>query len=174
MPALSLPLWLALAGAVLQFVSLGTDFYLWQGTRQTAWFGVPHTSELVVLSALVAGGFVALIAANRNPISGRKAGLTIGVVGLLATLQLTYRMIVPPFGGRVPEHAAIIGNSCLYYCLPSQAASVELLSGIWMALVGGLMVTIGGFAHALIPAHPHSPPQSWRAQVQPQMNIWLG
>ena len=58
MPALTVPLWLALAGALLQFVSLGTDFYLWEGTRQTAWFGVPHTSELIVqgLAALGAIG----------------------------------------------------------------------------------------------------------------------
>ena len=36
-------LWLALGGAILQFVSLGTDFYVYEGNRQTAWFGVPHT-----------------------------------------------------------------------------------------------------------------------------------
>ena len=52
MPALTVPLWLALAGALLQFVSLGTDFYLWEGTRQTAWFGVPHTSELLCFRPL--------------------------------------------------------------------------------------------------------------------------
>src|SRR5262249_23543176 len=137
MPALTVPLWLALAGALLQFVSLGTDFYLWEGTRQTAWFGVPHTSELIVLSALVAGGFVGgglvgRMAANGGPSPGRNGGLTIGVVGMLAPLQLIYRMIPPPFGGRVPDHAAIIGDSCLYYCLPSEAASADLLPGIWM------------------------------------------
>jgi len=174
MPALTVPLWLALAGVLLQFVSLGTDFYLWEGTRQTAWFGVPHTSELIVLSALVAGGLVGMIAANRSPLSGRNGGLTIGVVGLLATLQLIYRMIAPPFGGRVPEHAAIIGDSCLYYCLPSEAASADLLPGIWMALAGSLMVTLGGFAHALVRAGQHPPARSWRAQVQPHMNVWLG
>src|SRR5262249_29137223 len=174
MTALTVPLWLALAGALLQFVSLGTDFYLWEGTRQTAWFGVPHTSELIVLSALVAGGLVGLIAANRSPLPGQNGGLPIGPVGLLATLQLIYRMIPPPFGGRVPEHATIVGDSCLYYCWPSEAASADLLPGIWMALAGSLMVTLGGFAHALAPQNQHLPARSWRAQVRPRMNGWLG
>src|SRR5262249_34382825 len=143
------PLWLALAGAALQLVSLGTDFYVWNGTRQTAWFGVPHTSELILLSALVTVTLVVLVTADRRPISGRTAGLTIGIIGLLATLQLGYRMVVPPFGGRVPDHAAIIGYSCLYYCLPSQAESADLLIGIWMALLGCVTVTVSGFAYAL-------------------------
>src|SRR5262249_49312397 len=120
MTALTVPLWLALAGALLQFVSLGTDFYLWEGTRQTAWFGVPHTSVLIVLSALAAGGWVGLTAANRSPLPGRNGGLTMGAVGLFAPLHLISRMIAPPFGGRVPEHATIVGDSCLYYCWPSE------------------------------------------------------
>lgn len=174
MRGISAALYVALAGAALQFVSLGTDFYLWEGRRQSAWFGVPHASELIVLSALVAAGLVALIAADRSPISGQKAGLAIGIVSLVATLHLGYRMIAPPFGGRVPEHAAIIGNSCLYYCLPSEAASVDLLMGIWMAFLGCLMVTAGGFAHAFGRADQGAPGSSWRARVQPEMNPWLG
>src|SRR5262249_47199934 len=82
------PLWLALAGAALQLVSLGTDFYVWDGVRQTAWFGVPHTSELILLSALVTVFLAVLVAADRSPIAGRTAGLAIGIIGLLATLQL--------------------------------------------------------------------------------------
>jgi hypothetical protein len=174
MPAITAPLWLALAGAVLQFVSLGTDFYVWEGRREAAWFGIPHTSELILLSALTTGGLFALIAADRSPMSGRKAGQTIGVIGSLATLQLAYRMVAPPFGGRVPQHAGLIGDSCLYYCLPSQAASADLLIGIWVALIGCLMVTAGGFGYALSREAQDALPRSWRAQVQPEMNPWLG
>jgi hypothetical protein len=168
------PLWLALAGSVLQFVSLGTDFYVWEGRRQSAWFGVPHTSELILLSTLSTGALFALIAANRSPIPGRKAGLIIGIVGLLATSQLGYRMVAPPFGGSVPAHAAIIGNSCLYYCLPSHAASAERLIGIWIAFIGGLMITAGSFWYALSRAGRYALPVSWQARVQPEMNPWLG
>jgi hypothetical protein len=174
MPGITPSLWFAIAGAVLQFVSLGTDFYVWDGRRQSAWFGVPHTSQLILLSALTTGTLFALIAADRSPMPGRKAGLIIGITGLLASLQLAYRMVAPPFGGRVPAHAAIIGDSCLYYCLPSQAASADLLIGIWIALLGGLMVTLGGFGHALSGADQHVLPRPWRAQVQPEMNPWLG
>ena len=171
---ISKALYIALAGVVLQIVSLGTDFYVWEGTRQSAWFGVPHTSELIFLSALVTAGLLAMTAAGRSPVSGRKAGLTIAIAGLLAAAQLGYRMVAPPFGGRVPEHAAIIGNSCLYYCLPSQAASVDLLMGIWMALLGSLMVAAGGIAHTFGQAGQHAPGTPWRSQVQPEMNPWLG
>ena len=111
MQGISPALYVALAGAALQFVSLGTDFYLWEGRRQSAWFGVPHASELILLSALVAVVLFALIAAGKSPMSGRKAGLTIGIVGLVATDQLGYRMVAPPFGGRVPDPAGSFGRT---------------------------------------------------------------
>jgi len=167
------PLWLALAGAALQLVSLGTDFYVWDGVRQTAWFGVPHTSELILLSALVTVSLTVLTAADRSPIAGRTAGLAIGIIGLLATLQLSYRMVAPPFGGRVPDHAAIIGDSCLYYCLPSQAQPADILIGMWMALLGCLTVTVSGFAYAHAQADQRFLATPWRAEVQPEMNPWL-
>ena len=174
MRGVSAALWLALAGAFIQLVALGTDFYVWEGSRQSAWFGVPHTSELILLSALLTGGLTALTIADRSPVSGTKVGLIIGIVGLLSTFQLAYRMVAPPFAGSVPQHAAIIGNSCLYYCLPSQAAAVDLLMGIWIALVGCVMVSAGGLIYGLVRADQHARVRPWRAQVQPEMNPWLG
>ena len=167
------PLWLAVSGMVLQLVSLGTDFYIWEGKRQSAWFGTPHASELILLSALVTGILAALTAAERCPVPGRKAGAIIGSVGALAALQLAYRMVAPPFGGRIPEHAGLIGDSCLYYCWPSEAASAELLLGIWLAMLGCLMVIAGGAAYAYSLAARHAPARAWLAAEQTDMTPWL-
>ncbi len=174
MPRITLGLWLALAGAVLQLIALGSDFYVFEGERKDAWMGIPHTSDLILLSAIVAVGLCAVTALGRNPIRGRNVGLVIGVVGLLATLQLGYRMIVPPFEGYVPTNSTIIGSGCLYYCPPSEAVSAELLPGIWIGLIGCLAVTLGGFLHAFSRTARETPARPWVAPVQTGMTPWLG
>ncbi|HEV2094487.1 MAG TPA: hypothetical protein VGR18_15110 [Rubrobacter sp.] len=166
---------MALAGAVLQIVALfGPDFYFAEGERKDAWFGIPHASDLILLSAIVAIGSVVLLGLGRNPLRGRSMGLVVGVIGLLATLQLFYRMIVPPFGGAVPANSDIIGTGCLYYCSPSQAAPADLLLGIWLAFLGCLAVTVGGFVYAYSRAAQQTPATPWIAQTQGGMSPWLG
>lgn len=155
-------LWVALAGSVLQFIALGSNFYVVNDQVRDAWFGIPHASDLILLSALVAVGAFTLTALGRNPIKGRNVGLAVGIVGLLATLQLGYRMIIPPFG-------------CLMYaCGPSEAADVTLLPGIWIGLVGCVVVMVGGFVHAFTPAARNTEAHSWSADEQGGMNPWLG
>ncbi len=171
---LSLALWLAIVGAVLQITSLFTDFYVFEGARKAAWWSIPQTSEMILLSALVTAGLVGLTAAGRSPFSGRTAARLIGIAGSLATLQLVYRMYAPPFGADVPEHVGIFGTSCLYYCLPSQAKAADVLSGMWMALGGCIMVAAGGIAHALWFKDQHAVAQPWLALEQPGMTPWLG
>ena len=162
MAKITLWLWLALAGSVLQFIALGSNFYIVKGDTRDAWFGIPHASDLILLSAIVSVGAFVLIALGRNPIRGRGMGLAVGIVGLLATLQLGYRMIIPPFG-------------CLMYaCGPSKAASVTLLPGIWIGLVGCVVVMVGGFVHAFSPAARETSAYSWASDVQAGMNPWLG
>ena len=168
-------LWVAAAGAVSQVVALfGPDFYFAEGERKDAWFGIPHASDLILLSAVVAVGCLVLTATGRNPLRGRRMGLAVGIIGLLATLQLVYRMVVPPFGGAVPANSDIIGAGCLYYCAPSQAAPADLLFGIWLALLGCLAVTAGGFVYAYSRAARQTPARPWVAQAQGGMSPWLG
>ncbi len=175
MRGITLWLWVALAGAVLQIVALfGPDFYFAEGERKDAWFGIPHASDLILLSAILAIGAFVLIALGRNPLRGRGMGLAVGVIGSLATLQLVYRMIVPPFGGAIPANSDIIGAGCLYYCSPSQAAPADLLFGIWLALLGCLAVTVGGFVYAYSRAAQQTPARPWVAQAQGGMSPWLG
>ncbi len=162
MTRVTLWLWLALAGSVLQFIALGSNFYVVEGQVRDAWFGIPHASDLILLSAIVAVGAFALTALGRTPIKGRNVGLAVGIVGLLATLQLGYRMIIPPFG-------------CLMYgCSPSEAATVTLLPGIWIGLAGCVIVTVGGFVHAFSPVARETPAYPWVAETQGGMNPWLG
>jgi|GEM_PF-1035209 len=167
-------LWLALAGAALTVGALNVDFYLYQGERQGAWFGIPQTSELIFLAAVVALVLFLATFTGRNPLGGRRLGLTIAVVGLLATLQLGYRMIVPPFGSETPEHVGIIGVGCMYYCLPSDAVAVELLPGMWAALIGVVAITAGGLLHALSRTARETAATPWIAAGQPGMTPWLG
>lgn len=165
MQRVTLWLWLALAGSVLQLVALGSDFYVFEGERQDAWFGIPHASDLILLSAIVTVGLFVVTALGRNPISGRGVGLMVGIVGLLATLQLGYRMIAPPFGGPF---------SCYLYCPPSVASPAQLLVGIWIALLGCLAVAIGGLVHASGGTARETPARPWIAPAQSGMNPWLG
>lgn len=168
-------LWLALVGSVLQIVALvGPDFYVAQGERKDAWFGIPHASDLVLLSAAAAIVMFAVTALGRNPIRGRSVGLVIGIIGLLATLQIGYRMIVPPFGGEVPTNSGILGSGCLYYCSPSEAAPADLLIGIWIAFFGSLAVTLGGFLHARSRTARETSASPWVAPTQSGTNPWLG
>ncbi|HZY66066.1 MAG TPA: hypothetical protein VFE21_09325 [Rubrobacteraceae bacterium] len=162
MARITLWLWLALAGSVLQFIALGSNFYVVNGQVRDAWFGIPHASDLILLSALVAIGAFVLTALGRSPLGGRGVGLAVGIVALLATLQLGYRMIIPPFG-------------CLMYgCTPSEAADVTLLPGIWIGLVGCVMVLVGGLIHAFSPTARNTPGHSWAADEQGGMTPWLG
>lgn len=162
MARITLWVWLALAGAVLQFIALGSNFYILKGEVKDAWFGIPHASDLLLLSAVVAVGAFSLVALNRNPLGGRGMGLAAGIVGLLATLQLGYRMIIPPFG-------------CLKYgCGPSDAAQVTLLPGIWIGLIGCAMVMVGGFVYAFSSTARQIPANSWAAGEQGGMSPWLG
>jgi hypothetical protein len=155
-------LWVALAGSVLQVVALFSNFYRVEGQIRDAWFGIPHASDLILLSAIVTVGALVLTAVGRNPIRGRNVGLAVGIAGLLATLQLGYRMIIPPFG-------------CLMYsCGPSEAADVTLLWGIWVGLLGCVAVTVGGFVHAFSPTARDTGARSWAADTQTGMSPWLG
>jgi len=167
-------LWMALAGSVLQFIALGSNFYVFEDERKDAWQGIPHASDLILFSALVAIGLFTATALDRNPIRGRNIGLVIGIVGLLATLQLGYRMIVPPFGGSVPTSPGIIGSGCLYYCLPSEASSAELLPGIWIGFIGCLALTLGGLLHAFSRTARETPASPPVAPLQSGMTPWLG
>lgn len=155
-------MWVALAGSVLQFIALGSNFYVVEGQVRDAWFGIPHASDLILLSAIVAVGAFALVALGRNPIRGRGVGLAVGIFGLLATLQLGYRMIIPPFG-------------CLMYaCGPSDAAAVTLLPGIWIGLAGCVVVAISGFVYAFSSVARNTEAYSWATDEQGGMNPWIG
>lgn len=162
MQRISVFLWVALAGAVLQLTALGSDFYIVGDERRDAWLGIPHTSDLILASALVTILLLALTAANRSPLRGRNVGIVVGVLGLLATLQLAYRMWIPPFG-------------CLQYgCSPSEAQDVTLLTGIWVGLAGNVLATLGGFLHAASPSAGRAQARPWVASAQGGMSPWLG
>lgn len=162
MRRISIFLWLALAGAVLQLTALGSDFYILGDERKDAWLGIPHASDLILASAVVTVVFWVLSAWGRTPVRGRYAGLAVGVVGLLAALQLAYRMVVPPFG-------------CLTYACGFDAGrEVTLLTGIWIGLIGSALATVGGFGHAFSRAGRETEARSWLARDQLGMSPWLG
>lgn len=175
-------LWLGLAGAVLQLTGLGSSFYKRpeDGEMEAvdAWFAVPHTADLIVASALVAIVLFALTAFGRSPLRGRPAGLFIGIVGLLAFLQLGYRMLAPPFNftiGGDQTMTQLASGSCMFYCSPSVAAeaNAQLMSGIWFSFVGCALVLIAGFAHAASPRAGESPARPRIAAVQGGPSPWL-
>lgn len=177
-------LWVGMAGAVLQLMALGSDFYSVPGvdgeaaSRKGAWLGIPHTSDLILVSAVIAIGLFALTAADRSPARGRGTGLWIGIVGLLALLQLGYRMIAPPFAINIQGDqtvANLFSGDCQFYCAPAAAAAsgTQLLTGIWFGLVGCVLVTVAGFAHATSRRAHSSPARSWAAADQPGPGPWL-
>ncbi|PPC85477.1 MAG: hypothetical protein CTY39_07025, partial [Hyphomicrobium sp.] len=174
MRAVSAALWLALAGALLQVASVFTDFYVYKDTRKSAWFGVAQTSEMILWSALLTLALVGLTAAGRSPVSGKSIGRILGVMGSLTALQVFYRMNAPPFDAEVPQHVSIVGTTCLYYCWPSQAVAAEVLSGMWMALAGCIMVAAGGVFYLYSGAAQDAPARPWIAAEQSGATPWLG
>lgn len=151
-----------LGGAVLQLLAVTQNFYELKGEPKSAWFGVPHAADLVVASALVAILVVVFSVARSRPFGGRTLGLLAAVVGALATAQLVYRMVVPPFG-------------CLQYgCGLTPKGDVQILFAMWVALIGSVAVTAAGLLHAFSPAARKTPPAPRVADRQTGMTPWLG
>lgn len=163
MDRISVGLWIALGAAVLQFTALGSDFYEVGENVRDAWFGIPHASDLILLSALTTVVLLGLAAAGRSPVGGRTLGVIVGVVGLVAAAHLAYRMAVPPFKG------------CLTYnCGFSPKTEVTLLPGIWIGLIGNVGAALGGFIHAASGAAKRTRPNFWVSARQTGMTPWLG
>ncbi len=162
MRQISLWLWAALVGAVLQFVALGSNFYDVGETTSDAWFGVPHASDLILASALVTVLAFAVSARGRSPFRGRTVGLLVALFGGLATAQLAYRMAVPPFG-------------CLTYsCGTTAQTDVTLLAGIWIGLAGCVLALLGGLGHAFSAAARRTVAAPAVSLQQAGMTPWLG
>lgn len=167
-------LWLVVGGALLQLASLTTDFFSYDGEAQSAWMGLPTTSELILFSAMTAIVMVGLTAAARSPLRGTVTGRVVAAAGLIAAAQLSYRMIAPPFGAEVPSHVTIFGGSCMFWCIPSEAEPAALLPGMWVALAGCFAIAMGGYLHSRTQAAKETPARSWAAPVQAGMTPWLG
>lgn len=174
-------LWIALAGTVLQVVSLGTNFYLTTGEdgserARDAWFGIAHASEFMLAVAVITIALTVFAALGRSLFGGRKLGFTIGTLGLLVSAHIGYRMIAPPFDfGDLGESVTMadLFNSCLGYCSPAQAGDAELLPGIFIALAGCLLVMVGGFAHAMTRRAAATEANFWRAEEQGGLTPWM-
>lgn len=163
MDRISAGLWIALGAAVLQFTALGSDFYKVGENIRDAWFGIPHASDLILLSAMTTVVLLGLAAAGRSPVGGRALGVIVGVVGAVAAAHLAYRMAVPPFKG------------CLTYnCGFNPKTEVTLLPGIWIGLIGNVGAAIGGFVHAGSGAAKRTRPNFWVSPRQTGMTPWLG
>ncbi len=167
-------LWLVLAGAALQLSSLTTDYFVYEGEAQSAWMGLPTTAELVLLCALVALVMVGLIVAARSPLGGPASGRIVVAAGLVATLQLAYRVVAPPFGSIVPDHVSSFTSTCMFWCLPSQALPADPQPGIWMAIAGSAAVALGGLLHSLTTVAKTTLARSWTASAQAGLTPWLG
>ena len=166
MQRISIWLWFAVGGAVLQLTALGSNFYVINGkgggTTKDAWLGLPHASDLILASAVVTVVAIALSARGRSPVSGRTLGVAVAVVGGLATAQLAYRMVVPPFG-------------CLTYsCGTAAKSDVTLLAGIWIGLIGCALALVGGAGHSISVAASRTPAAPDISDRQTGMNPWLG
>ncbi len=167
MQRISMWLWIAVGGAVLQLSSLGSNFYVINGkdgnTTRDAWLGIPHASDLILASAVVTIIALVLSARSRSPVSGRTLGLAVTIVGGLAAAQLVYRMFVPPFG-------------CLTYsaCGTTAKADVTLLTGIWMGLGGCALALLGGLGHTFSAAARRTLAAPVIAERQAGMTPWLG
>ncbi len=155
-------LWLVAAGAIVQLVSVTLNFYELRGEPQGAWYGVPHTSDLIVASAVVAIVAVGLTAAGRQPFRGRTIGLLAAAVGVLAAAQVVYRMAVPPYG-------------CLQYgCGFAAKGDTEVLTGMWIALAGCAVVVVGALLYAFSRTARETPAAARIAGRQSGMTPWLG
>ena len=167
MKRISIGLWLALAGAILEFVALGSNFYvLGKGSSAAtfgAWLGLPHASDLLLVSALITVIAVVIAARGNSPLRGRNLGWVVALFGALATAQLVYRMIVPPFG-------------CLTYScgVATSTANVTLLTGIWIGAVGAGLTLVGGVLHAFSAAAGRLPARPPLAETQAGLTPWLG
>lgn len=166
-------LWLVLAGAALQLSSLTTDYFMYEGKAQSAWMGLPTTAELVLLCGLVALVMVGLTMAARSPVNGTHTGRIIATAGLIATLQLAYRVIAPPFGSELPDHVTTFNSGCLFWCLPSQALPADPQPGVWMAIAGSAAIAIGGLLHSIAPTAKATPARPWTASAQAGLTPWL-
>jgi len=150
------------AGAIVQLVSVTLNFYELRGEPQGAWYGVPHTSDLIVASAVVAIVAVGLTAAGRQPFRGHTIGLLAGAVGVLAAVQVVYRMAVPPYG-------------CLQYgCGFAAKGDTEVLTGMWIALAGCAVVVVGALLYAFSRTARETPAAARIAGRQSGMTPWLG
>ncbi|MGI8414553.1 MAG: hypothetical protein ACR2LV_12240 [Solirubrobacteraceae bacterium] len=167
MKRISIGLWLALAGAILEFVALGSNFYVLgsgsSATTRDAWLGIPHASDLLLVSALITVIAVVIAARGNSPLRGRNFGWVVALFGALATAQLVYRMIVPPFG-------------CLTYSCgtTAKAAHVTLLTGIWIGVIGAGLTLVGGVLHAFSAAAGRLPARPPLAERQAGLTPWLG
>ncbi len=168
MRRISLGLWLAVAGAVASFVSLGTDFYVVNPSSKSpnivdAWIGLPHASDLVFASALVTTVMVILVASNRAPARGSLVGGAVALVGAIGLGQLLYRIALPPFGG------------CLSYgdCTSSKA-TVTILFGMWLAVAGCAAALVGGLLHVRSSAARETVPHWWATPDQAGSTPLLG
>lgn len=157
-------LWLAIAAAVLQLTAVASDWYQYGDTVRDAWFGVPHTAQLTLLSGVVTLGLVALVAGDRSPMRGRGLGLAIAAVGLIAGAQLLYRIAVPPFGGCLTFNCAFT----------PRRDDIEILLGAWIALGGNAGAVLGGLWHAASPGADRIKSNFWVAERQAGMSPWLG
>lgn len=166
MRQISIWLWAALAGAALQFVALGSNFYVLQTKKgpntRDAWLGIPHASDLILASAVVTVLAVAVAARDQSPLRGRNVGLLVALFGGLATAQLVYRMFVPPFG-------------CLTYSCGTEAQKeTTLLAGIWIGVSGCALAFLGGLGHSFSAAAKRTLPKPVIADQQAGMTPWLG
>ncbi len=169
MRRISIWLWLAIGGAVLQLGALGSNFYAIHGkkgdTTSDAWLGIPHASDLILASAVITVLALVLSTRERSPVSGRTLGLGVAIVGGLAAAQLVYRMAVPPFG-------------CLTYsaCGTTAKADVDvtLLAGIWIGLSGCALALLGGLGHTFSAAARRTPAAPVIAERQAGITPWLG
>lgn len=158
MQRISLGLWLAVAGAVASFVSLGTDWYVLNPNSKSpyiasAWIGVPHASDLVLASALVPTVIVILVAANRAPARGSAVGGIIAAVGAVGLAQLLYRIAIPPFG-------------CLNYCTSAKSPPTTIQFGLYLAVVGCAAAFVGGLLHLRSAAARRAVPHTWAVPNQ--------
>lgn len=182
MNRISIGQWIAIIGAVLIFVALGSNFYEVPAENgpdiQDAWFGIPQTSQLLLGAGLISVLLAVFSGVGRSMFRGTTVGIVMAVLGLLGTLQLGYRMIAPPFDFELQSSetwANIFSfDHCLWICPPSQAVDATLLPGIWIGFVGILAVLVGGVVHALSPTAKATPANFWRAERQTGMTPWLG
>lgn len=182
MSRISIGQWVAIVGAVLIFVALGSNFYSIPGEDgpqiQDAWFGVPHTSQLMLGTAVIAVVLAAFAAAGRSMFRGVTVGVITTVMGLLSTLWLGYRMLAPPFDFELQSTetwASLFSfDHCLWFCPPSQAVDAELLPGIWIGFIGTVAVLVGGIVHLLSRPARATPANFWMAESQTGMTPWLG